>query len=50
MIINFKLKEIYLILNSIKGRYRIRIEDCFNIDGKLLPEQLKWFGAKEFRK
>jgi hypothetical protein len=46
----FQTQEIYLILNSIKGRYRIRIEDCFNIDGKLLPEQLKWFGAKEFRK
>lgn len=45
---NFQVVEVYLILNTIKGRYRIRIEDCFKIEDKYLPGQLKWYGQKEY--
>lgn len=44
---NFQAVEIYLVLNTEKGRYRIRLEDCFKVNGKYFPGQLKWCGQKE---
>lgn len=41
---DFKVTEIYLILSTPKGRYRIRIEDCLKVESKYLPAQLKWYG------
>lgn len=45
---NFQTIEIYLVIITDKGKYRIRIEDCFIANGKYLPEQLKWVGQKEY--
>lgn len=44
----FQIVEIYLIISTMKGDYKIRIEDCFKVEGKYFPEQLKWEGIIKY--
>lgn len=44
----FRIVEIYLVINTSKGRYRVRIEDCLRTGDKYFIENLKWLGQKEY--
>jgi hypothetical protein len=39
--------NIYILLGSPNGTYRIRLEDCIRSNDRYLPEQLKWYGKSE---
>lgn len=45
---HFQVVEIYLVINTNKGRYRVRVEDCFRTGDKYFIENLKWLGQKEY--